>query len=93
MDQARAGLAEAEARRVEAADEYTRLQGVYAKKLVAKSALDKAAAAASRRRVLDMIATDRIPAVGYHMPFPALGFVEAVGDGFRWVPEQGQFIG
>jgi len=55
--------------------------------------MDKAAAAASRRRVLDMIATDRIPAVGYHMPFPALGFVEAVGDGFRWVPEQGQFIG
>lgn len=55
--------------------------------------MDKAAAADSRRRVLDMIATDRIPAVGYHMPFPALGFVEAVGDGFRWVPEQGQFMG
>ncbi|MGI3183816.1 MBL fold metallo-hydrolase [Nioella aestuarii] len=55
--------------------------------------MDKAAAAASRRRVLDMIAADRIPAVGYHMPFPALGFVEANGDGFRWVPEQGQFMG
>lgn len=55
--------------------------------------MDKTAAADSRRRVLDMIATDRIPAVGYHMPFPALGFVEAVGDGFRWVPEQGQFMG
>ena len=55
--------------------------------------MDKAMAAESRRRVLGMIAADRIPAVGYHMPFPALGFVEAAGDGFRWVPEQGQFIG
>jgi glyoxylase-like metal-dependent hydrolase (beta-lactamase superfamily II) len=55
--------------------------------------MDKAMAAESRRRVLGMIAADRIPAVGYHMPFPALGFVEANGDGFRWVPEQGQFMG
>jgi glyoxylase-like metal-dependent hydrolase (beta-lactamase superfamily II) len=54
--------------------------------------MDKAMAAESRRRVLGMIAADRIPAVGYHMPFPALGFVEAAGDGFRWVPEQGQFM-
>ena len=55
--------------------------------------MDKAMAAESRRRVLGMIAADRIPAIGYHMPFPALGFVEAAGDGFRWVPEQGQFMG
>jgi len=55
--------------------------------------MDKEMAAASRRRVLDMIAADRIPAVGYHMPFPALGFVETAGDGFRWVPEQGQLMG
>jgi glyoxylase-like metal-dependent hydrolase (beta-lactamase superfamily II) len=53
---------------------------------------DKAVAAESRRRVLGMIATERIPAIGYHMPFPALGFVETHGDGFRWVPEQGQFM-
>ena len=33
-----------------------------------------------------MIAADRVPSAGYHMPFPAVGFVEAVGDGFRWVP-------
>ena len=55
--------------------------------------MDKAMAAESRRRVLGMIAADRIAAVGYHMPFPALGFVEANGDGFRWVPEQGQLMG
>jgi glyoxylase-like metal-dependent hydrolase (beta-lactamase superfamily II) len=47
---------------------------------------DKAAAAASRRRVLGMLAADRVPFIGYHMPFPALGYVAAEGDGFRYVP-------
>ena len=48
--------------------------------------MDKDAAAATRRRMLDMAATDRIPATGYHMPFPAVGFVEKTGDSYRWVP-------
>lgn len=52
---------------------------------------DKAAAAAARREVLGMLAADRIPFVGYHMPFPALGYVEAQGDGFRYVPASYQF--
>ncbi|MFD0980949.1 MBL fold metallo-hydrolase [Tropicimonas aquimaris] len=47
---------------------------------------DKAMAAETRRRVLGMAATDRIPVVGYHMPFPAAGFVETRGDGFHYVP-------
>ncbi len=56
---------------------------------------DKEAAAASRRNVLGMIAADRIPAVGYHMPFPALGYVDTgAGDAaFHWVPESGQLMG
>lgn len=56
---------------------------------------DKAAAAESRRRVLGMIAADRIPAIGYHMPFPAVGYVAPGRDGaeFRWVPEAGQLMG
>lgn len=54
---------------------------------------DPEAAATSRRRVLDMIAADRIPAIGYHMPFPAVGYVAAEGDGFRWLPESGQLRG
>ena len=39
--------------------------------------------------------TDRVPAIGYHMPFPAVGFVAtASGDTeFRWVPEGGQLMG
>lgn len=53
--------------------------------------MDKSAAAASRRRVLDMLATDRIPFIGYHMPHPSIGFVAARGDGFRYEPESYQF--
>lgn len=53
---------------------------------------DKAAAAASRRKVFGMIATDRIPFIGYHMPFPALGYAEPKGDGFRFVPHSYQLM-
>ncbi len=48
--------------------------------------MDKEAAAATRRNVLGMLASDRIPMIGYHMPFPGIGYVEARGDGFRYVP-------
>ena len=47
---------------------------------------DKAAAAATRRKVLGMLAADKMPFIGYHMPFPAVGYVETRGDGFRYVP-------
>lgn len=53
--------------------------------------MDKEAAAAQRRKVLGMLASDKIPFVGYHMPFPALGYVEAQGNGFRYVPASYQF--
>ena len=49
--------------------------------------MDKAAAAATRKSVFDMIATDRLPFIGYHMPFPAVGFVEKAAEGYRFVPE------
>jgi glyoxylase-like metal-dependent hydrolase (beta-lactamase superfamily II) len=54
---------------------------------------DKEAATASRRAVLGMLAADRIPMIGYHMPFPAAGFVETRGDGFRFVPVSYQMMG
>lgn len=54
--------------------------------------MDKAAAASSRRKVLGMMAADKIAGVGYHMPFPGAGFVEARDDGFRWVPVSYQFM-
>lgn len=41
-------------------------------------------AIATRKRVLDMVATDRIPVIGHHMPFPALGYVDRHAGGYRW---------
>lgn len=53
---------------------------------------DKAAAAAVRKQVFGMIAADRIPFIGYHMPFPGLGYVEQFSDGFRYVPASYQLL-
>ncbi|MDT0682714.1 MBL fold metallo-hydrolase [Roseicyclus sp. F158] len=47
---------------------------------------DKEMAAETRRRVLGMAAEERFPVLGYHMPFPGVGFIEVDGDGFRFVP-------
>lgn len=54
--------------------------------------MDKAQAAQARRRLLGMLAADRVPFIGYHMPFPGVGFVEAVGEGFRFVPHSYQMM-
>jgi len=40
----------------------------------------------ARKKVLDMVAAEKILATGYHMPFPAVGHVEKKGAGYRWVP-------
>ncbi len=53
---------------------------------------DKAAGAATRKAVFGMIAADKIPFIGYHMPFPALGYVEAQDGGFRYVPASYQML-
>lgn len=55
--------------------------------------MDKAAAAATRRKVFGMLAADKVPFIGYHMPFPAAGYVETKGDGFRYVPVSYQMMG
>ena len=54
--------------------------------------MDKGAAAASRRKVLGMLAADRVPMVGYHMPFPGLGYVGAKDDGFEYIPHSYQML-
>ncbi|MEM9781673.1 MAG: MBL fold metallo-hydrolase [Pseudomonadota bacterium] len=48
--------------------------------------MDKEAAAARRKEVFGMLAADRVPFIGYHMPAPALGYVEPLGEGFRYIP-------
>lgn len=40
----------------------------------------------TRKRILDMAATDALFVSGFHMPFPGLGMVEKSAVGFRWVP-------
>jgi glyoxylase-like metal-dependent hydrolase (beta-lactamase superfamily II) len=50
--------------------------------------MDAEKAVETRKKILDMLATDRIPCAGYHMPFPAVGFVwkKKKEPGFVWVP-------
>ncbi len=48
--------------------------------------MDKEGAAATRKKVLGMLASEKIPFTSYHMPFPAVGYVEAMGEGYRYVP-------
>ncbi len=47
--------------------------------------MDKELAATTRRKTLDMLAAEKIPFTAYHMPFPAVGYVEKAGDAFRYV--------
>ncbi|MFN3746192.1 MAG: MBL fold metallo-hydrolase [Hyphomicrobiaceae bacterium] len=47
--------------------------------------MDGIAAVASRRRLLDMAATDRLQIAAYHLPFPGLGRVERHGTAYRWL--------
>lgn len=54
--------------------------------------MDKTAAAATRRNVFSMLAADKVPFVGYHMPFPGIGYVEQQGDGFAYVPHSYQLM-
>jgi len=53
---------------------------------------DKPMGADTRRKVFGMIAADRIPFIGYHMPFPAVGYAEPKDAGFRFVPQSYQHL-
>lgn len=48
-------------------------------------------AALTRQRMLDMAATENIPIIGFHMPFPAIGHVEKTGNGYTYKPALYQF--
>ena len=41
---------------------------------------DVAMASATRKKVLAMVAADRIAVAGSHLPFPGVGHVDAKGD-------------
>jgi glyoxylase-like metal-dependent hydrolase (beta-lactamase superfamily II) len=55
--------------------------------------LDPDAAVQSRRRLFDRAATDRIPVLGFHFPFPGIGNIRTTDGGFRWVPAGWRFEG
>ncbi len=48
---------------------------------------DGAQAAATRRRVHDMLVAEKMPVQAYHHPFPGLGRVENDGSGYRVVAQ------
>ena len=47
---------------------------------------DPALAEKTRRKVYDMLVADRMRVQGFHYPFPANGYVEKDGNGYRLVP-------
>jgi glyoxylase-like metal-dependent hydrolase (beta-lactamase superfamily II) len=49
---------------------------------------DAEQAVATRKRLLDRLATDRTPLIGYHLPFPGIGRVERKGTAYAFVRGQ-----
>ncbi len=52
---------------------------------------DADAAAISRRRLLTEVSQKNIPVIGFHLPFPAIGFVEKNASAFSYRPATYQF--
>ena len=52
--------------------------------------MDGDVAVASRRRLLDQAAADKMLVHGYHFPFPAIGHIAKAGTGFELVPAMWQ---
>jgi glyoxylase-like metal-dependent hydrolase (beta-lactamase superfamily II) len=51
---------------------------------------DKDKAVATRKRMLDMLATEKLMFASFHMPFPAIGWIDKTASGYRWVPHSFQ---
>ena len=47
---------------------------------------DSKQSANTRVRVLEMLASQKIPLIAYHFPWPGVGHVAKQGDGFRYYP-------
>lgn len=45
---------------------------------------DPKQSAATRVRILDMLAAKKIPVMSYHFPWPGAGYFSKMGDGFRY---------
>ena len=47
---------------------------------------DAETAERTRRRVYDMLVSDRLRVQGFHFPFPGAGHIEKAPAGYRFVP-------
>lgn len=54
--------------------------------------MDKEMAAQTRRKLLGLLASEQMPMIGYHMPWPGIGYVDTRGDGFHYVPHSYQLM-
>jgi len=52
--------------------------------------MDGEAAVATRKKLLDRAASDRMLVQGYHFPFPGSGHIVRSGSGFELVPVEWQ---
>ena len=52
---------------------------------------DPAQAAQTRLRVFDMASKDELPLIGYHFPFPGIGYIAPQGNAYRYVPRPMDF--
>ena len=50
--------------------------------------MDGPQAAATRRKLLDMVSADKMQVAFYHAPFPATGYIAKSGNGYELVPVQ-----
>jgi glyoxylase-like metal-dependent hydrolase (beta-lactamase superfamily II) len=48
--------------------------------------MEGAAAEATRRKIYDMLAAEKMMVQGFHYPFPSVGYIDKVGSGYRVVP-------
>jgi hypothetical protein len=48
--------------------------------------MDGPTAVATRRRLLDQVAADRMLVHGYHFPFPATGHIARTASGYELIP-------
>ncbi len=53
---------------------------------------DPKQAVQSRLKVFDMIASQKLPMLAYHFPWPGYGHLAKQGDGFRYYPEPMEFV-
>lgn len=53
---------------------------------------DSKLAATTRRKLFDMVATDRTLIAAAHLPFPTFGYVARSGGAYQYVPEEWQYL-